>query len=211
VLLDKLAAEIQSSLRPVQPLPGRRALTAALVLICALVALGGAARAGFFGLHALGLAQRVTILVALSAVAWLTAREVVSYWIPGSRHYLGAGAMVTLVSVTLLALFALLFHDFHVEHFVSAGIVCLGVGVLHAIPTACVAAWLLRRGFVLEHIPAGAISGALGGIAGVTMLELHCPNLEAAHVLVWHGAVVPVSAALGALVGWAVRGWRGSH
>jgi len=38
-------------------------------------------------------------------------------------------------------------------------------------------------------------------------LELHCPNLEAAHVLVWHVAVVPVSAVVGALVGWAVRAW----
>ena len=38
------------------------------------------------------------------------------------------------------------------------------------------------------------------------MLELHCANFQALHVLVWHTAVVPVSAAAGALVGWALRG-----
>jgi len=34
------------------------------------------------------------------------------------------------------------------------------------------------------------------------MLELHCPNLKAIHVMVWHVAVVVVSG----LVGWAI-GW----
>jgi hypothetical protein len=37
------------------------------------------------------------------------------------------------------------------------------------------------------------------------MLELHCPNLQAAHILVWHTAVVPVSAALGTLLGCELR------
>jgi hypothetical protein len=37
------------------------------------------------------------------------------------------------------------------------------------------------------------------------MLELHCSNFQALHVLVWHTAVVPVSAAAGAAVGWALR------
>jgi hypothetical protein len=37
------------------------------------------------------------------------------------------------------------------------------------------------------------------------MLELHCPNFQAAHILVWHTGVVPVSAALGALLGWELR------
>jgi hypothetical protein len=47
--------------------------------------------------------------------------------------------------------------------------------------------------------------GTLAGLAGVTMLELHCINLETLHVMLWHTAVMPVSAAAGALVGWAAR------
>src|ERR1700730_1097245 len=41
-----------------------------------------------------------------------------------------------------------------------------------------------------------------------SVLELHCVNFEALHVLVWHTAVVPVSAAAGALVGWVLRSRR---
>ena len=42
----------------------------------------------------------------------------------------------------------------------------------------------------------------------MTMLELHCANFLALHILLWHTAVLPASAAAGALVGWALRGIR---
>jgi len=42
------------------------------------------------------------------------------------------------------------------------------------------------------------------------MLELHCANFQAAHVLVWHIAVVPLSGAAGALVAWSLRFRAGS-
>jgi hypothetical protein len=41
----------------------------------------------------------------------------------------------------------------------------------------------------------------LAGLAGLAVLELHCANFEALHVLVWHTLVVPVSAGFGALIG----------
>jgi hypothetical protein len=47
--------------------------------------------------------------------------------------------------------------------------------------------------------------GTLAGLAGVTMLELHCANFEALHVMLWHTAVIPVSGAAGALLAWAAR------
>jgi hypothetical protein len=37
------------------------------------------------------------------------------------------------------------------------------------------------------------------------MLELHCDNFQALHVLFWHTAVVPASGAAGALLAWAFR------
>ena len=49
------------------------------------------------------------------------------------------------------------------------------------------------------------MDSVLGGLAAVGVLELHCPNFQAAHVLVWHTAVVPLSAAAGAFVAWALR------
>jgi hypothetical protein len=52
---------------------------------------------------------------------------------------------------------------------------------------------------------AGLVGGALARVSGLTILELHCVNFQVLQVLVWHTAVVPVSAAAGALVGWAQR------
>jgi hypothetical protein len=150
----------------------------------------------------------VIVLATLAALAGIVSRELVSQWTPGGRHLLAPGALLAVVTVTLLGVFALLFTDYHATRFLSAGMICLFTGVLHAIPAACLAAWFLRRGLAVEPLAAGTIAGAFGGLSGVSLLELHCANLEAPHVLLWHVAVVPVSAALGALVGWAVNAFR---
>lgn len=207
-VLDRIAASIQSSLQPVRPAPRIWVLTAGLLLLCAAVALAGAARSGFFGFQALSVGERVIILATLALLAGICARELVSHWIPGSRHYLDPGWLVALASAALLFVFALLFDDYHATRFISVGVICLSVGVLHAVPAALLAAWFLRRGLAVEPVSAGAIAGVFGGLSGVTMLELHCANLEAPHVLFWHVAVLPVSAALGALAGWAMRARR---
>jgi hypothetical protein len=76
--------------------------------------------------------------------------------------------------------------------------------LLHALPAAVLGGWLVRRGYVLHPVRAGLLAGTFAGLAGLAMLELHCTNFEAAHVLVWHTLVVPVSATAGALAGWAL-------
>jgi hypothetical protein len=69
---------------------------------------------------------------------------------------------------------------------------------------------LLRRGFALNSVSAGLAAGMLGGLTGVGVLELHCPNFQAAHVLLWHTAVAPLSGAVGAMVGWMLHRRSGS-
>jgi hypothetical protein len=207
-VLDRIEASIQSSLHPVRPTPSTSVLTAGMLLLCAAVALAGATRFGFFGFQALSVTARVIILSILALLTGIAARELVSHWTPGSRHYLTPRWLVAWVCATLLGVFALLFSDYHATHFISAGLICLTVGLLHAAPAAGLAAWFLRRGLAVEPVAAGAIAGTFGGLSGVTMLELHCANLEAPHVLFWHVAVVPVSAALGALAGWAIRAFK---
>jgi hypothetical protein len=150
----------------------------------------------------------VIILPMLALLIGAVSRELVSQWTPGSRHLLQPGALLAAVTVTLLCLFAFLFHEYHATRFLAAGVICLAVGVMHAIPAACLAAWLLRRGFAVEPFAAGAMAGTFGGLSGVTLLELHCPDLEAPHVLLWHVAVVPVSAVLGGLIGWSASALR---
>ncbi len=203
--LERVADTIKLSLRPVRPLPPTWAITSGLVLVCAAVSLAGAARAGFFGFEKMDSFERLLIFPALVLLTWLAGSEFVHAMIPGSRRRISPGALLVLGSAALLGVFAFLFRDNRVDHFFSIGIACLVAGFVHAIPGALLAWLLLRRGFAVNSVSAGSIAGVLGGLAGVGMLELHCPNFEAAHVLVWHTAVVPLSGAAGALVGWTLR------
>jgi hypothetical protein len=205
-LLKRIADAMQPTLVPVRPLPPGALLWGGLVLTVALVALAGGARAGFQGFEALGLVSRAVIFGTLALLACAAAGVMVGEWIPGSRRRLTAAGLLALVYATLLGVFSLLFHDYRTEHFLAAGLSCLGTGLLHAAPVALLAWWVLRRGFALNAVSAGLAAGVLAGLAGVTLLELHCPNFEALHVLVWHTLVVPVSGAAGAALGWALRG-----
>jgi Negative regulator of sigma F len=205
-LLQKIVHSMQSSLRPVQPLPPTWMLAAGLTLISAAVAGAAAAAIGFYGIEKMLPWQRVLIFSALGMMAWTWGVEFVRQLTPGSRRYLGAGTSFSIGTLMLLGVFALVFRDYHTDHFISAGLACLRSGLLLAIPAALLSWLLLRRGFAVNTIAAGFAGGALAGVCGVAMLALHCANSQALHVLVWHTGVVPVSAAVGALAGWALRG-----
>jgi hypothetical protein len=208
--LQRVADSIKPSLRPVHPLPPTWVMTGGLVWVCAAVSLAGAARAGFFGFAKMDLLERLLVFPALVLLAWVAGREFVHAMIPGSLRRISPGALLGFGSAALLAVLASLFRDYRTDHFFSIGIVCLLTGFFHAIPAALLGWLLLRRGFAVNSVSAGLVAGVLGGLAGVGVLELHCPNFQAAHVLVWHTAVVPLSGAAGALVGWTLRFRAGS-
>jgi hypothetical protein len=200
-LLQRIAESIRPTLLPVRPLPSSRILAGALILICAAVALAGAARTGWDGFERMGLADRVVIFSMLGLLAWVAIAELVCELVPGSRHRFTPPRLLALVIAALLATLALVFRDYQTTRFVPAGLTCLATGVAHAIPAALLCLWVLRRGYAVNPVSAGLTAGAVGSLAGITLLELHCPLFEAPHVLVWHTAVVPVSAALGAALG----------
>jgi Negative regulator of sigma F len=204
-LLKRIADSINASLQPVRPLPSPGLLAGGLALICAVLAVTAAAGMGFGGFRKLSLGECALIFSTLGILVWVTGKELVSQLIPGSRRRLNVVALLVIISAALLGVFALVFRDYRTDHFVSAGIACLLVGVLMAIPAALLSWLLLRRGFAVNPVAAGLAGGTLAGLCGVTMLELHCPNFLALHVLVWHTAVVPVSAVFGALIAWALR------
>jgi hypothetical protein len=209
-LLGRIADSIKSSLRPVRPLPPTWILACGLALVCVAVALAGAARAGFYGIEKMSLLQRALIFPILGLLVWVAGTVFVNEMIPGSRRRLSPGGLLGMASVVLVGVFALLFRDYRTEHFISAGIVCLLTGLLHAIPAALLSWLVLRRGFVVNPISAGLVAGTFAGLAGVGVLELHCANFEVTHILVWHTAVVPLSGAAGVLVAWALRFRAGS-
>lgn len=203
--LERISDSIKTSLRPVRPMPPAWLLAGGLVLICAAVALAGAAHAGFYGVEKMDLIERALIFSTLVVFVWMVGIGFVHEMVPGSRRRVAPGALLAIVCGFLLGVFALLFRDDQTSEFFSTGIACLLTGVLFAVPTALLAWLLLRRGFAVNPVSAGMAAGTLAGLAGLAMLELHCPNFQAAHVLVWHVAVLPVSGAAGAFVAWALR------
>ena len=208
--LQRISDSIKTSLRPVRPLPPTWALAGGLVLVCAAVALAGAARAGFYGIEKMDSLERALIFSTLVVFAWVVGIGFVHEMVPGSRRRVAPGALLASVSGLLIGVFALLFRDYQTSNFVSAGIACLLTGLLFSVPAALLAWLLLRRGFAVNPVSAGLVAGTLAGLAGIGMLELHCQNFQAAHVLVWHTAVVPLSGAAGALVAWMLRFRAGS-
>jgi hypothetical protein len=209
--LDRISQSIENTLRPVRPLPPTWVLSLGLIAISAGIASAGAARLGFNGIHKMNVLERSLIFPALGILVWLTATAFATEMIPGSRRRVASGTMLIVSSLALFAIFAVLFRDYRTDHFLSQGIVCLVTGLLHAIPTALASWLLLRRGFAVNPVTSGLSAGTLGGLAGVIVLELHCPNFQALHILVWHIAVPLVSAALGAWLTWASVRWSGQR
>jgi hypothetical protein len=85
--------------------------------------------------------------------------------------------------LALIGVFAVVFRDYHTTRFVSAGITCFVVGLVHAIPVLLLSWLLSRRGFAVSPVAAGTVAGIMAGLAGITMLELDCPNFQVLHVL----------------------------
>jgi hypothetical protein len=204
-LLDRISRSMASSLQPVRPLPASWILVTALVAICSAVAIAGALLLGPHGIQKMSRAQILLIFPALGVLIWLAAVCSVGEAIPGSPRRFTPWVVPTAGSLVLIAVFAVMFQDYRMERFVPQGLTCLKAGLLQAIPAALCGWLLLRRGFAVNAAAAGLALGAVAGLAGISMLELHCVNFEAPHVMLWHTAVLPLSAAGGALMFRAFR------
>ncbi len=198
-LLDRVSSSIGSGLLAVRPLPPSWILSGSLVVISGSVALAGAMLLKPHGVEKMSALDMGVIFLFLGVLVWIAAALCVAEMIPGSRRPMAPWLLCASGCAGLAAVFGLLFHDYRMERFVPQGVACLTAGLALALP-ASIGIWLLlRRGFAVNSAAAGLAKGTLAGLAGVAMLELHCPILEAPHVLVWHIAVLPVCGVAGAL------------
>lgn len=198
-------AAILRDLRPVPAMAPDWQHALILVLLFVAAAVDSAAFLGMAGLRALAGPERAIICAALLGAGWLGAVACARLMRPGAGRNLGPLSWA--VACTLAAgVFAVLFRGYDTAHLVEEGIPCLKAGLLIAAPTGFAIALLLRRGYVLDWGAAGLAGGTVAGLAGLGMLELHCPNLKAIHVMVWHVAVVAISGGLGFVFGRLARG-----
>jgi hypothetical protein len=203
-LLDRISSGIGSELQPVRPMPSVWVLLSALLLLCGMVGVAGAVIQGTYGLHKMDGQEAALIFSVLGIFAVLSAAVSIAEAIPGSRRIISPSWLVVIGCAALVAVFASLFHDYQTERFIAQGIPCLKAGLGYAIPAALGVWWILRRGFPVNAAASGLARGVLGGLAGVIMLELHCANFEAPHVIVWHTLVIPISGAIGAMAALAL-------
>lgn len=200
-LLERVTGTMGSSLAPVRPLPPARMLTAGLLALCAGIALAGAAVLGFHGIEKMSALQRAIIFSTMGILICLAGTTSIQQMTPGSRRLVAPGFLLAAASLALIGVFAGVFHDYATDRFVSQGVVCLTAGLSFAAP-AGLGSWLLvRRGYAVNPLAAGMAAGTLAGLAGATLLELHCSNFQAPHVMLWHTAVVTIAGAVGALLG----------
>jgi hypothetical protein len=144
------------------------------------------------------------ILIAFGALAVcgaLLAFSLAADMSPGSHRPAPSVVLTGGILLSLAAIFCVLL-PYHTEtsFWVPSG-KCLQLGVAFAVPTALLAWALLGRGAALSPAINGAAAGLLGGLAGLAVLEIHCPDHNLPHVLVAHWGTALVCTAVGLAVG----------
>ena len=198
-LLERVSASMGTTLRPVRPVAPRWVLTSGLWAVSTGVAIAAAFAFGLDGFRRLTGAETGVIFPGMVILTLLAALISVGAMTPGGLRW-SPTQLLVLVLVACIAVDAALFRDYQMTSFVPQGIPCLRAGLLVSVPAGAGSWLVLRRGFAVNRTAAGLAAGTLAGLAGLTMLEFHCANFNAMHVMVWHTAVVPVSGLVGAIV-----------
>jgi hypothetical protein len=156
---------------------------------------------GAFGIVVMTPLQTIAILSALAISAGLLAYSLALQMAPGSRHRIPPRLLPAGITISLTIAIAVLFQFQHEQDFWGNAWPCIRagtpIGVLAAVPF-----WLmLRRGAILSPTMSGAATGLFAGLVGTSVLEIHCPNLDAWHILVSHLGVAMLCALAGLVVG----------
>ncbi|HLK66707.1 MAG TPA: NrsF family protein [Bryobacteraceae bacterium] len=192
---------ILPALKPVRPLPSTGVVALTLQVIFVVVAILGATALGNNGIRVLNKLQALLIFAALGVSARLASVAAASEMVPAHPKRIAPPVLLAGATGLFVLVFGVLFYDYRLDRFVREGLSCVGAGLVYA-GMAGLLIWLvLRRGYILDPAAAGLAAGTLAGLTGLGMLELHCPILKSLHLMVWHTAVIPLSALGGYLAG----------
>jgi hypothetical protein len=211
--LGRIQAGILQNLKPVRPLAPSRILLLGCAIVFLSVVAVGALLLGMNGWGALSLVQRIVVFLTLAVDAVLLANSMVRQMAPGSKYTLSPAVVLVSILVALMMIIAAMFRSQQEPAFLASGVMCLKNGLTYSIPAALLLWLILRRGAILYPKLIGAVAGGLAGLAGLSVLEINCPNLNVFHILVWHVGVVVIGSLGGALLGAAVESseWLRKH
>ena len=200
-LNEQIVRTLAGSLRPVKPFPPvavsvLQIVVFSVVFVAALVALAGPA--GFARMSSVQIIAMTAIFAGSLGLLSVSLGWQVR---PGSYQRFPAAAGIAGFGLALLAAMALLFpwRTTAAQAFVAEGWPCLAAGTASA-AVAAIALWFIAGRAVLS-MKMGVTLGAASGLLGVAVLEFKCPHLESPHQLAWHGSVVLISIAAGAITG----------
>jgi hypothetical protein len=187
-----------SAVRPLRPF-GYYAAGFALIFLAPIVAALGMLSTN--GIARMSPAAIVIAFGALAACGALLAVSLAADMSPGSRRPAPSVALTGGILFSLASIFCVLLpYRTETSFWVPSG-KCVQLGVVFAVPTALLAWALLGRGAALSPAISGAAAGLLGGLAGLAVLEIHCPDHNLPHVLVAHWGTALVCTAIGLAVG----------
>ena len=204
-LVSEISARLNQQLQPVTPLPSDPVLVLFTFSIFVVFCLSVGAAVRLFGYSAMTPEERLLYYGLISVLGLCFAIAVVATSVPASKTRIPPWMIEAGSAVLVALLVTVLFPSFHGYRFVSRGIPCLRLGCICAALFALLSTVLLRRGYVVAPRRTAILIGCFAGFSGVAVLALHCPLLDAAHILVWHLGAMAVSALAGAAIGFRLH------
>jgi hypothetical protein len=203
--LRRMAEGMATNLRPVRPVAPAPYFFGAFVGIFVSIVALGVYRLGAFAIAVMTPLQSAAILSALAISTATLAYSLVHQMVPGTRHRIPPRLLTLAVTISLTIAIAALFQFQHERNFWGNAWACIRagtpIGVLASVPF-----WLmLRRGAILSPSMTGAATGLLAGLVGTSVLEIHCPNLDAWHILASHLGVAILCSLAGLVIGLAAE------
>jgi hypothetical protein len=211
--LRNIAEKLADNLRPVRPLAPARYFVGAFVGIFVFIVALSVYRSGAFAIAVMTPLQTTAILSTLAIGSGLLVYSLVNQMVPGSRHRISPALLAVGITILVAMVMAVLFQVQQEENFWGNAWVCIRAGTLVGAITAAPFWLVLRRGAILSPRMTGAAAGLLAGLAGTSMLEMHCPILDAWHILLSHLGVAILCALAGLAMGLTaeIRGRRSIH
>ena len=205
-LLASIRVNIAHSLKQVKPLPSDRTLTLLASGFFVVFSILATIPVRFLAWHVLMPYQAAAYYGLLLVLAVFFAAGITQYMVPGARRRVHPIALIVGEVLAIAALVPLLFGNSTLDRFLHFGEPCLRTGLVASFLFGTIACALLRKGYFVNPRTGSAFIGFFAGLAGFTVLALHCPILNSAHILVWHLGSLLAGGFAGTLAGRIV--WR---
>lgn len=197
--------KLADGLRPVKPLRPAAFFVALWSVIFATVVAAGVLRLEPLALPEMGLAMSALVLGVLAASAAALMLSLALQMRPGSRFRVAPGVLPAVVAVAVTLLFLVIFPIYPLDDFWPDVRVCFTIGIATGAVTGILMWFGLRRGAFGSPAVAGVTAGLLAGLAGTTLLAIHCPILEFRHVVLAHVGAAVAAASAGMAIAAAAR------